>query len=501
MKTFQLDAEHFIEEFLWRGAHFNLLADKGLEAALYACDELDVHHENDEFYSVPADSLYQLPEPILFFGHSTSLVSVMLGNVFLVFRGRLAKSFASELSLTFDERDEIPRPCGLAGLLDVYVETVEGRYEVAADEDIEQLMADGSVYDTLYCRDEEVPDGIMFKRRQLIAYESSRFPGFTLLGTQHAARLSGEAQAQFSRMAEEDARKQQLARATIDAEIKCTADENKKNALMRRTGLPEPGDAFLIRRRQRFLTEDFARARESALEKCIECSSDFAPGSHSDAQEAVCAAQDLVVSQQALLLLRYTAGADPLDLRDQLESIIAAYEQLQNSLAQYEQVSNIAPLAIDDLADEYQDCMQIIGLCILLRRPDLLERFAALFDNAGYRGQDTLYEDLLSHYLPNRADLDEWFHGAYTPLIHAMYATSKEQAAQSLKQYCDDWYSAFEEAPWHDAHLDIGGHGGNYQGYWAFEAGAVALLYGIDDSEIDHMVYPRDLVAYARCVG
>ncbi|HLD66834.1 MAG TPA: PoNe immunity protein domain-containing protein [Pseudomonas sp.] len=501
MKTFQLDVEHFIEEFLWRGTHFNLLADKDLEAALYACEELNVHHENDEFYSVPADSLYQLPQSILLFGHSTSLVSVMLGNVFLVFRGRLAESFASELSLTFDDLDEIPRPCGLAGLLDVYVETAEGRYEVVADEDIERLMADGSVYDTLYCRDEEVPDGIMFKQRQLIAYESSRFPGFTLLGTQHAARLSSEAQAQFSRMAEEDARKQQLARATIDAEINCSADENKINALMRSSDSPEPGDAFLIRRRQRFLTEDFARARESELEKSIERSSGFAPNTNSEAHEAVCAAQDSVVSHHALFLLRFTAGADPLDLRDQLERIIAAYEHLQKSLAQYEQVSNTAPLAIGDLADEYEDFMQIIGLCILLQRPDLLKRFAALFDNAGYRGQDTLYEDLLSHYLPNRADLDEWFHAAYTPLIHAMYATSKEQATQLLKQYCDDWYPAFEEALWHDAHLDIGGNGGNYQGYWAFEAGAVALLYGIDDSEIDHMVYPKDLVAYARCVG
>ena len=39
---------------------------------------------------------------------------------------------------------------------------------------------------------------------------------------------------------------------------------------------------------------------------------------------------------------------------------------------------------------------------------------------------------------------------------------------------------------------------GAYFGYWAFEAGAVAYLYGIDDNQISHMVYPKDLVAYAR---
>ncbi|WP_122671643.1 PoNe immunity protein domain-containing protein, partial [Pseudomonas viridiflava] len=53
-------------------------------------------------------------------------------------------------------------------------------------------------------------------------------------------------------------------------------------------------------------------------------------------------------------------------------------------------------------------------------------------------------------------------------------------------------------AKWHDSHLDIEGDDGSYVGYWAFEAGAIAFLYDIDDSKIDHMVYPKDLVVYAR---
>jgi hypothetical protein len=39
---------------------------------------------------------------------------------------------------------------------------------------------------------------------------------------------------------------------------------------------------------------------------------------------------------------------------------------------------------------------------------------------------------------------------------------------------------------------------GDYFGYWAFEAGAVAYLLDLDDSAITHMVYPKDLVAWAR---
>lgn len=117
-------------------------------------------------------------------------------------------------------------------------------------------------------------------------------------------------------------------------------------------------------------------------------------------------------------------------------------------------------------------------------------------DEAGYAGDDTLYEDLLRKTLPNRHDVDQWYHDVYTPLIQAIYADSKEKSSTLLNEYCKQWYTAFKQAPWHDTHLQ--GEDGSYVGYWAFEAGAIAFLYGIDDSKIDHMVYPKDLVEYAR---
>ena len=47
-------------------------------------------------------------------------------------------------------------------------------------------------------------------------------------------------------------------------------------------------------------------------------------------------------------------------------------------------------------------------------------------------------------------------------------------------------------------HFPLDGDDGSYVGCWVFEAGAIAFLYGVDDSKIDHMVYPKDLVEYAR---
>lgn len=196
------------------------------------------------------------------------------------------------------------------------------------------------------------------------------------------------------------------------------------------------------------------------------------------------------------LLATYTAGEKIPSLLPLLETLIEKYETRQAKLAEYQNSPDISPLAINDWSFQYEECVQVIGFCVLLHRTDLLRRFVKLIDRAGYAGDDTLYEDLLTKLLPNRQDVDQWFHDVYSPLIRAIYADSKEEATQFLKKYCSQWYPAFKQAPWHDSHLQ--GEDGNYVGYWAIEAGAIAFLYGIDDSKIDHMVYPKDLVEYAR---
>ena len=196
------------------------------------------------------------------------------------------------------------------------------------------------------------------------------------------------------------------------------------------------------------------------------------------------------------LMAMYTAGEEISSLIPQLEYLVEKYEIRQAALALSEQSPEISPLAIDDWPHEYEECVQIIGLCILLHRTDLLKRFVKLIDYAGYAGDDTLYEDLLRKILPGRTDVDQWYHDVYSPLVQAIYAKTKEEATSFLKKYCSQWYPAFKQAPWHDTHLQ--GEDGSYVGCWANEAGAIAFLYDIDDSKIDHMVYPKDLVEYAR---
>lgn len=126
------------------------------------------------------------------------------------------------------------------------------------------------------------------------------------------------------------------------------------------------------------------------------------------------------------VFMLYTAGEGIQSLIQPLETLIASYEELQKHLATYEQIPNITPLIIDDWPDEYEECLQVISLCILLQRTDLLKRFVFLIDNAGYASADTLYEDLLIKVLPERADIDQWFHDVSTPLIQAIYAEDRK---------------------------------------------------------------------------
>ena len=254
---------------------------------------------------------------------------------------------------------------------------------------------------------------------------------------------------------------------------------------------------FRQRRRQQFITEGFAKhqiERRQRMAAALAAELVAEKGNHEALSLLSASAADNSFEHW---LLGYTAG-EPLErLRSDLTGVIEAYERYQVALEAYEQIPRVSPLGLDQLGD-YERAMQIMGLCILLHRPDLLGRIAALID-PGYKGEDTLYEDLMAFYQSDRVELDEWYHEEpYTPLVRSMYEHDKPLAAQMLNDYVQSWYPAFKQTPWHDGHLRIDGDEGDYFGYWAFEAGAVAYLLELDDASINHMVYPKDLVAFAR---
>jgi len=255
-----------------------------------------------------------------------------------------------------------------------------------------------------------------------------------------------------------------------------------------------------MKRRQQFITEGYYKSMLSICDEILAeraVSPLFGDTPEESAFRTSSERKDTLFMR---LMLKYTAGEEISSLREDLERLIEAYEDLQKDFAAYEGMPNIAPLNIEDAVFQYQEFVQVVGFCILLHENELLARFVALMDAAGFAGDDMLYEDLLKKVLPARQELNEYYHAVYESLIESIYADGASERSRLLGEYCSGWYAAFAELPnyWHDTHLRMKEDDGSYFGYWVMEAAAIAYLYGIDDSEIDHMVYPKDLVAYAR---
>lgn len=211
------------------------------------------------------------------------------------------------------------------------------------------------------------------------------------------------------------------------------------------------------------------------------------------------------------MLLQYSAG-EPVDVfRQDLEKIVSAYENYGELLWSNSQDRNEFVFDFTSL-DEYCQLMQIIGLCFLLHRRDLLPRIGDLQDGKsaiglvgeGNGGADWIFEELMSfgvgpenRYESSRICCSK----PYEYLADALSSASNEDAIKDLDLFLKHWYKDLAGTGWHDSHKpDDNGNVGGYYGYWSFEAGAAVILLGIEDDTSLHkyLYYPKDLVAWAR---
>ncbi len=160
---------------------------------------------------------------------------------------------------------------------------------------------------------------------------------------------------------------------------------------------------------------------------------------------------------------------------------------------------DMTPIPFEDLF-HFQLVMDLISLGILLGEFDSVREAAKLMQSA--RHSDMLYEALIEKIVPDPdIEVTEFFHEQpYDPLLDAIFtAETPLEASAFVKQYLEGWYKAFEGVTWHNGHLVVTDEHSNYEGYWAFEAAAICVLYDIDDSSFrDHIVYPKDLADWAR---
>lgn len=252
-------------------------------------------------------------------------------------------------------------------------------------------------------------------------------------------------------------------------------------------------------RRQRFLGEQYYQFLLPSLEEEIAYwSTNIPPNGDSDEGRKALGARYVARDTFRRFLLQYTGGVDLNLLRRELEEVVSSLGKYTDVKRIAEKDSTFPPLMFGEI-EEYEAGIQLIGLCYLLHRRDLLPRLVAMLDPS-YRAQDTLYEDLLAYGMDGRFEVDKWFHELYRDVINSFYSDTDEVGVSLIAAYLDKWYPAMKSASWHDSHLTASpSEGGAYVGYWAIEAAAATYLLELDDSSVrDHLLYPKDLVEFAR---
>ena len=272
---------------------------------------------------------------------------------------------------------------------------------------------------------------------------------------------------------------------------------------------------FKDRRRQQFLGETQYRYAVESFERVVHGPEGLVrnltlpesePGWHMDLKRGI------AWERFNLLLMHYTGG-DPIEpMRAELEQVVHAYEQYAPYLWKYLDDRNEPVFKFYSL-DEYCQLMQLIGLCFLLHRRDLLPRLAALQDGLdavgrvgeGTGGTDTLFEEFMAFGMGAdvRYESDSIMAARpYEALFHALTGTSKAASLRELDTFLRRWYKDLAGCGWHDAHKPDpkSDSQAGYYGYWSFEAGAAVILLGIDDDTSLHkyLYYPKDLVAWCR---
>jgi hypothetical protein len=268
---------------------------------------------------------------------------------------------------------------------------------------------------------------------------------------------------------------------------------------------------FRAKRRQKFLTEKYFGLNEIELAESREVMLQTLIRKRAEGKIDSSTEDGIFKNALKLLFLHYTAGQPIESLRPLyaeamkwFEAWHAAERNYSVSLAQKSGEDlrlDMTPIEFGDLF-HFQLALDMVSLAVLLGLPEQVRRAAHLMGSA--RHTDMLFEAIVEPCVDDPSHTEEFFHESpYGPLLDAIYtAKTPEEKIAFVKQYLDGWYAAFEGVPWHNGHLVVTDEYSNYEGYWAFEAAAVCLIHGIDDASFrDHMVYPKDLIDWARTHG
>lgn len=265
---------------------------------------------------------------------------------------------------------------------------------------------------------------------------------------------------------------------------------------------------FTERRRQPFLTESHYRSEMAAIDSAIAiCERLPARSGRTKAEGWMLSSQCAAFDRFQRLCLKYTAGEPIEPMREELGDVVAGYERYGERLWACRRNPSV-PVFDFNALDDYCALMQLVGLCFLLRRRDLVLRIARLQDGEEgiKRGEDRLFEEFMRQHIrpEDRVRCRHLCHQRpYDALLQGLTEYEPDDQFIYLERALGQWYDSLSALPWHDSHRKEPQDGqAGYFGYWSFETGAVAMLLDVEDDTAlhRHLHYPKDLVAWTRSV-
>ena len=421
--------------------------------------------EGGPMAGIPYYQWCRLPQALVVAGQHTDLLAGTTSAQYLVFEGRHAAAFAAELGLQYDANNRIDRPGGLDELLDAYEEQADGSWATLPNDAPAPPLAG---WDDVYFRVRDLSDGKAIQSVTTIAYESSRFPGYTLLGTTMVGAGA---------IAHDDETAQYLQQIFADWAIQRECADACPPASAPWTHAPRqtPPAPFDFSRNLAYLDTLLAAYTRAQAQAQVD--------GGDDAYWACAAAS----TAYQVFSLRYTAGLPMPDVETALETAIAACETARAALAAAYDDDALPAFDFEQLTD-YARTLQLLGAALLFGRHDLAARLAAL--QTAFDGEDGVYEALLAAIDPQRPAVEVWYFAEpYSALFACLDTDDRAQQLKHLRHYLASWHGALVREDWFNGHLRAQGLGG-YYGLWAFEAAAVAKHLGLERSALAHWVMP-----------
>lgn len=130
----------------------------------------------------------------------------------------------------------------------------------------------------------------------------------------------------------------------------------------------------------------------------------------------------------------------------------------------------------------YEEILRLLSFAVMLG--DKTEILSFIESNLKTIQEDKLLSVLLNYLRGDAVTANGYkVESLYSRLNEFFEANDKESA---LKKYMNGWYSASAGASWYET---LKSNTDTYNGYWCFEAGALAIIYGLDLNDLAQNEY------------